>query len=529
MAATLAEHFGTTAARQIDGEVRLRIREMALAPDGVHHLAGGFRADAIRAGDLGITWRVRSAGTAATGQVVLAFRMVAAIFATIILGTYSWLLALFLLATSLTVRAIVRRHLLYMARVGDEAADSQRQADYWAELASGPAAAKEVRVFGLAGWALGKRWKLHHAWVENNTRARLSILRRQGTTVALVVASALAALLVPTLAMRSGNLSTGGLATCLIAAFAIFQIGSMGYEAFDIEYGAEAVRALDRMESRYRATVPPASPAVAAQAAATPPVIAIRDLTFRYPGAAAPVLHDLTLDIRPGEVLGLVGVNGAGKSTLMRLLAAVHQPESGSILVDGKPLPELDTAQWRRRLAFVLQEFVRYPGTLGDNVSLAAPDHTVDQADIEDVLALAGLSDKTASLPQGIETPLWAGAGGADLSGGQWQRVAVARALYAARHGRQVIVLDEPTAQLDVAAEVDFYDRVVTSVASTVILISHRLATVRRADRIAVLRDGRVGECGSHTELMALDGEYARLFRLQAGRFDEQSHAGAEK
>jgi ATP-binding cassette subfamily B protein len=257
-------------------------------------------------------------------------------------------------------------------------------------------------------------------------------------------------------------------------------------------------------------------------------VVRFEDVEFRYRNSGRPVLDGLELEVGAGEVLAIVGVNGAGKTTLTKLLAGLHQPTRGRITVDGADLRTLDPLRWRRRVSAVFQDFVHYPATLRDNIGLAAPEHPVRDDQVLAAAQAAGALPLIERLPHGLDTPLWqANSSGVDLSGGQWQRLAVARALYAVAHGRQLVVLDEPTAHLDVPAEAEFFERVVAAVRDvSVILISHRLSTVRRADRIAVLSDGRVTECDPHERLMASDGEYAKLFRLQASRFTGDAMSG---
>jgi ATP-binding cassette subfamily B protein len=225
-------------------------------------------------------------------------------------------------------------------------------------------------------------------------------------------------------------------------------------------------------------------------------------------------------------------VNGAGKTTLVTLLARMREPTSGRITVDGRPLDELNAREWQQQVAVVYQDFARLPLTAAENVGMfgqAAPDPTrLDRA-----AELAGAADIIASLPRGWDTVLSPHyAGGVDLSGGQWQRMALARALYAVSGGARVLVLDEPTAQLDVRGEAAFYERFLELTAGvTSIVISHRFASVRRANRIAVLDGGRITELGTHEELLAGAGTYAEMFNLQAERFaaetdGTQSQAG---
>ena len=226
---------------------------------------------------------------------------------------------------------------------------------------------------------------------------------------------------------------------------------------------------------------------------------------------------------QPGETLAVVGVNGAGKTTMMKLLAGLYQPTAGRITVDGADLRDLDVEAWRRRMTALFQDFVHYGTSVADNVALSAPEYIGDLAGIDDAIAAAGAAEMVAALPDGVRTTLWKGGTGAvDLSGGQWQKLAIARALFAVAHGRRLLVLDEPTAHLDVEAEQEFNERVTTHAgAASVVIISHRLSNVRGADRIVVLDGGRITESGDHEALMKHDGAYARLFRLQAARFAE--------
>jgi ABC-type multidrug transport system fused ATPase/permease subunit len=207
-----------------------------------------------------------------------------------------------------------------------------------------------------------------------------------------------------------------------------------------------------------------------------------------------------------------VGLNGAGKTTLAKLLCRLYDPQSGAIEVDGVDLRDLDVTAWRSRIAAVFQDFIRFERPLRDNVAPGgAPDDVV----------LSALADAGAGGLAALDTPLARGyPGGTDLSGGQWQRVALARALCAVRTGAGLVLLDEPTAQLDVRGEAEIFDRLLAATRhATTILISHRFSTVRHAGRICVLEHGRVVELGTHDELMAREGRYRTMFELQARRF----------
>jgi ABC-type multidrug transport system fused ATPase/permease subunit len=249
--------------------------------------------------------------------------------------------------------------------------------------------------------------------------------------------------------------------------------------------------------------------------------IRFRNLTFAYPGGM-PVLEGLDLTIPSGSSLAIVGQNGAGKTTMAKLLCRLYDPQAGAIEIDGVDVREFDPSSWRSRLTAVFQDFTRFELPLRDNVAPAgAPDSVVQAA-----LQSAGAADLA-----GLDTVLARGyEGGIDLSGGQWQRIALARALCAVEQGAGVVLLDEPTAQLDVRGEAEIFDRVLAaSRRCTTILISHRFSTVRHADRICVLEHGKVIELGTHDELMARGGRYRTMFDLQAQRFsateDEEGKA----
>jgi ATP-binding cassette subfamily B protein len=252
-----------------------------------------------------------------------------------------------------------------------------------------------------------------------------------------------------------------------------------------------------------------------------PLAIEFRHVSFRYPDKEEWALRDVSLTLRAGEKLGLVGENGAGKTTLVKLLLRLYEPTEGDIFYGGVNLKDLDPKEVRARVGAVFQDFVRYQFNVAENIGLGDVGHIEDRTRIAQAAARAGADSVVASLPQGYDTVLggWFESG-QELSAGQWQKIAVARGFM---RDAEILILDEPTASIDAEAEHELFGRLQALAADrTAIIISHRFSTVRTADRIAVLNRGRIVEMGSHRELMEQDGRYAHLFRLQAqGYLDE--------
>jgi ATP-binding cassette, subfamily B, bacterial len=440
--------------------------------------------------------------------------LVGGIASAIVLAGFTWWAPLLLGGAWAATHWLLRESSVWRDRNTDEVRSAQRHSDYAYRLAVDPPGAKELRLFGLVGWTID-RFVTH--------RKRLHELQYQATRLRErpLVWSALLVIAANVLVFwaLSGAALDGRLDLAQVVTYAQVAVGTsmiaFGGLNWALDGAAAPVAAALRLTPATgpvgALAAPPSGPVRSAQRM---PVaeIRFRDVTFGYPHGAGPVLQGFNLVIPAGQSLAIVGQNGAGKTTLAKLLCRLYDPQSGSIEVDGVDLRELDVGSWRRRLAAVFQDFIRFELPLRDNVAPAgAADH-----DILAALAEAGAGDLAS-----LDTPLARGyPGGTDLSGGQWQRVALARALCSVRSGAGVVLLDEPTAQLDVRGEAEIFGRILAATrACTTILVSHRFSTVRQADRICVLEHGRVVELGSHDELIALAGRYRTMFDLQAQRF----------
>lgn len=400
--------------------------------------------------------------------------------------------------------------------------EGQRQADYAFNLGMRDAP-KELRVFGLGDYLVGRYVS---KWTESFRPVWKA--RQRGVVLAIVVglvhlgAQAGAVLLVGRSAL-AGNLPLTEVATAVPAILAV-GMSYNGWGVMQIRRGLSAYKSMRDLPKMIASRYPdPVADETTRYETAAMPRVAIRfeNVSFRYPGSDYDVLSGLDLEIRAGEALALVGVNGAGKSTLVKLLGGVYQPTGGRITVDGVDLASLDLETWQRRVAAIVQDFLRFPLPATDNVVLGAVEHAKDPGAIELAAREAGIDEVIGALPDKWETILdKTYDGGVDLSGGEWQRLALARALFAVNAGAGLLVLDEPAAALDVRAEAQLVERYLELTSGvTSLIISHRFSVVRDAHRICVLADGRIVESGTHDELLAAGGRYATMFRLQAERY----------
>ncbi len=494
-----------------------RLTRACVRPPGMGHLEDSrLTADltVARDFDLGMTGPPLSYGLDfIAGGIV---EMIGGLSAAAVLFGYAWWAPVVLAGAWLATHWFLRESAVWHDRNTDEVRSAQRDADYAYRLAVDPPGSKELRLFGLVGWTLdrfiARRTKLHqlqyHATRLRERPLLWCLLLVTGANVIVFWSLARAA--------AAGGLDLSGLvvyAQCAVGT-SLIAFGGLNWA---MDGAAAPVAAVLRLEP---AMAPAGALSFGRRLADGLPArdIRLRDVTFAYPGGT-PVLEGFELTIPAGSSLAIVGQNGAGKTTLAKLLCRLYDPQAGAIEVDGVDMRELDLSSWRSRVTAVFQDFIRFELPLRDNVAPGgAPDHVVLEA-----LEAAGAS-KLARL----ETILARGYDdGTDLSGGQWQRVALARALCAVKLGAGVVLLDEPTAQLDVRGEAAIFERVLAATRHcTTILISHRFSTVRQADRICVLERGKVIELGTHDELMAKGGRYRTMFDLQAQRFGAEDEEG---
>jgi ATP-binding cassette, subfamily B, bacterial len=497
-----------------------RMMVASVTPPGMGHLESSQLADDLtmaRDFDMGYTGPplVIAMDFISSGLVLLVTGLASAI----VLAAFTWWAPLVLLGAWGSTHWLLRESGVWRDRNTKPVRDAQRHADYAYRLATDPPAAKELRLFGLADWVVDRFTDRRRTLFELQYEA--TRLREQSGVGALALVLAANGLVFWALAdsVSDGRTGLGGATTFLQTAVGVSAIafGGLSWALDGAAAPAAAVLRLPEQMAVAGALATGSRPAAGLPARE----IRFRDVTFAYDTSNRPVLDHFDLTIPAGTSMAIVGVNGAGKTTLAKLLCRLYDPQGGAVEIDGVDVRELDVAAYRSRIAAVFQDYVRYELPLRDNVApRGAPDDVVEGA-----LRAAGghgLADLDTILARGYE-------GGTELSGGQWQRVALARALAAVELGAGVVLLDEPTAQLDVRGEAEIFARILAATRHcTTVLISHRFSTVRLADRICVLEAGRLVELGSHDELMALDGRYRTMFDLQASRFTEVDELGEE-
>ena len=454
----------------------------------------------------------------------------------VLVSWHWWAAAVLAVGYLATGRALTAWLLSIFTDMAIEPPIERRRASYLFDVLMKSDAAKEIRLFGLPGWMIERYGRLWH-------EAMAGVWRRRNATIAPVLATTLVMLVCAVVFYGrlgweswTGAIPAGTITALVGASIGLQAFGMLGDEQVLF---TQAMATTDRLRTaRIEAGLPglevvdhrPADDAgdhdqlIPVPAHVHPSIraadIRIEDLRFGYPSRDTAVFSGLDLTIPAGQSIAIVGVNGAGKSTLIKLLCGLYRPDSGSVRIDNANPADDQSA--RDRVAVIFQDFVRYQLSLKENIALGARAAADVDGVVWDALHDAAGDDILHRLDDDWDTVLSAEyAGGTDLSGGQWQRVALARALAAVAGGSGVLILDEPTAALDVRAEAQLFDRFLeVTRGMTTILVSHRLSSVRHADRIVVIDAGRIVEDGSHAELLAQGGRYADMFTLQASRFN---------
>ena len=439
-----------------------------------------------------------------------------------------WLLAVFVVAVAIMVSIVRGWASAKFVQVNYRSSPLRREAGYWSGLLSSREAGPELRLFGLADHVIGF-WRVvfgrHVAEMDRGRRqVSLGYLIEIGAARLAILISGIALVMLAS----NGQISIGQLVALLY--------GLRRFESVTNTFGwssASLVEDWSRVSHLRDFLALDSERTPLKRGAKLPPSpfrqgVHFDGLGFTYPGSQRPALAGINLTIRPNEHVALVGENGAGKTTLVRLLLGLYRPIEGRITVDGVDVADLDPDEWRRRATAIFQDFVRYPTTPFENIAYADPSVLAEfgastvsvHPRVAAAAAQAGADGFIDALPHKYATPLgkeWEG--GAELSVGQWQRLAIARAYL---RDAQLVALDEPTAALDPRAEAEVYNQFSQAAAGrTAVLVSHRLGSARMADRIVVLREGLIVEEGDHDSLLGEDGEYARMFRLQASWYAE--------
>jgi ATP-binding cassette, subfamily B, bacterial len=460
------------------------------------------------------------------GLVTFMTTLFAAAAVIVVLLTVAPLLVPVALIAYIPIAVVNVRNTRALYRLHYGLAELDRDRAYHERLLTGRLEAKEVRAFGLAARLRGRHDELFEQRVHNTRRVvkRRTVLALIGSSItALILVTALAVVMLLALDER---ISVGDAA---VAVVALQQLASRLRSSGDAMTSmVEGVTFLRDFES-FRSLLPPATIDRTADRAsdrasddvavpAQPSRIVLDDVSYRYPAGDTLVLHGVNVALTRGEVLAVVGPNGAGKSTLAKLLCGLLPPTSGTIRWDDVDVTRCDPAAVRARVAAVFQDFTRFEHTAREAIGFGDVDRLDDLDGVRTAARSAGADTFLSGLPSGYDTRLSTSfSGGTELSVGQWQRVAIARAFF---RDAPLVVMDEPAASLDPRAERDLFDRLhELGRDRLVVFISHRFATVRRADQIIVLLDGQVAEHGKHDDLMALGGVYAELYSLQAEQF----------
>ncbi|OLB73832.1 MAG: hypothetical protein AUI14_25155 [Actinobacteria bacterium 13_2_20CM_2_71_6] len=431
----------------------------------------------------------------------------------LVLAVGTWAFAVLVTVAAINIIAEVR-HARAMYALRRARIQRSRRLSYIESVLTTEDSVKEVKLFGLSPWLLGRYRDIYLSFCHDE-RALVGAHRRRLAALEVLAQLAMGAAYAWLAVTAAHGTITLGTLTLSIMAF------RQQYQSLK---GAAAAMTAVYEDSLFMAPyfehlrTDPDEPDVAFDARVPTleeaPVIVFDKVSFRYPGTDRYVLNEVSLTIGAGRTVALVGRSGAGKTTLIKLLVGLYRPTSGRILIGGIDTATMSRATLRQSTGVIFQDFVRYQFSVRDNIGVGWLADRDDDTAVRNAMASAGFTDVVGQLPDGLETPLGRAFDGSELSGGQWQRLALARAFV---RRSKVLVLDEPTAAVDAETEHKIFQHFRDLKASrTAVLITHRFSTVRMADRVVVFEKGAVVEEGTHTELMALGGRYATMFRIQA-------------
>jgi ATP-binding cassette, subfamily B, bacterial len=468
-------------------------------------LARAKRDVSWRPGDL--TWSVLGL----SGNIVTIVLMAS------LLASLHYVLLILALVAALLSLALERRVTARLYEFFYKETPEEREREYLGDLLVQPRTTKEIRAYVLADYLLGR----HNTLTEDLFEQRV-LMYRSGTRISiltgLVTGTALAlAYVFVAIQGVAGTIDPGGV-VLVIGAFTSVA-GTLGQISSTFVAVDQHTTFLDDYFS-FLAIEPlvhvPARPRLVPSGAIDG--VEFDDVTFAYPGGTEPAVAGLTLHVRAGELIALVGENGAGKSTLVKLLLRFYDPDRGAVRVGGVDLRELDPEALRNRIGVLFQDYASYELSVRENVVMGRPNETVDEQRVMQALRDARSEWLVKRMPKGLDSRVGRlFEGGHELSGGEWQRLALARIMY---RDADIWILDEPTSSLDPEAEAAIFAELKENLRGRIgIVISHRFSTVRIADRIAVVADGRIKELGTHEELLVTGGRYAELFELQAAGY----------
>ncbi len=521
IAGPIHTQLGAILGDRTSGFLQAELTDACSAPHGIAHLERpGLASELVAARDfdLGIMGPPISVSMGFVGAGLV--ELLGGVAQAVALATVTWWGALVIAAAWFSTHWLLRSSSFWDNRGHPEVQLEQRHADYAYRLAVDAGPAKEIRVFGIGGWVVD-RFALRRTRLLELQWQAMRMKQRSLFAVFVILATGHGVVL--TALVRSALNGQRPLSSMVVAAQALVGASALGVGmsfSWALDAAAAPMKAVEKLSARMKLEGVLTAPSGETRSPKAVPAKDIRfvDVAFTYPSGGAPVYERLNLTIPAGKSLAIVGRNGVGKTTLVKLLCRLYDPTGGVIEADGTDIRTFDVEQWRGRFAVVFQDFLRLELSLRDNVLPRAIGAPGADSVITDALVVAG-AQGLATLDQPLSK---AYESGTDLSGGQWQRVALARALAGVTLGAGVVVLDEPTAQLDVRGEAEIFERLINATKGcTTILISHRFSTVRHADRIVVIEHGEVVEEGSHEELMAAAGRYKTMFELQASRFAE--------